>query len=233
MRYLFVVVLLAGFGLFSFGADIQIRFVVPEYNPYTYTDAQGNFKGVGVEMFIEVMKELAANYTYTLKAVPNHARALEEVTAGRADGFFLASKNAQRDAVAVFSESCMLNRWCWYLLADSTMDPKDPNFKNVARVGTLINTNIQIWLQERNYKITSTPDDEKVIPQILKLKRADAFLMAELVFWAGVKEEEKKDFKQVVELEQPFGMYISKEFLSKNPGFMESLNAAIIKIKTK
>lgn len=223
MKKVFIQFILLLLSVVATGKEINL--IIPEYKPYTYTDSNGNLAGIGVEKLNQYLKELGMEYT--ISVVPNHRKALEDVKMGKADGFFLASKNSERDEICEFSESVVINRWSWCMLADSNLNPKDESFKKNNKIGVILNTNQQNWAKDNGYRISAKPKDESIPPKMLKLRRADAFLMADLVFWAGVNENEKKNFKTITEKEKNFGVYISKEYLSKNPNFMAKLNELI------
>ncbi|MEH6467386.1 MAG: hypothetical protein V7722_07110 [Porticoccus sp.] len=153
-----------------------------------------------------------------------------QVKDGENDGFFLASQNTERDKVAVFSNPVTTNRWSWFLSADSTLDPQDPASKTSIRVATHLNTNTHKWLKKNGYKkIQGVPDAESLPVFFLEFNRADTVFLAEMVFVSSANRAGilSNRYKQVVQIAKPFGIYISKSYLLKNPGFMESLNNAI------
>lgn len=225
-----VLLLMILFNNLCFASDKKIIFLVPEYIPYMYTDPHGDFKGIGIETVKKIMKDIDIEYIF--KSSPNHDKAFMDVKLGKADGVFLASQNDERDELCVFSSIVFPNNWYWFVLANSDINPKDKSFKKNAKIGTILNTNHQTWLKENGYNIVSTPKDMTAPPEILKLKRVDAFFMSELVFWSGVPENEKFLFKSIFEMEHPLGIYISKKFLEANPGFLTQLNKSIEKNKT-
>jgi len=67
---------------------------------------------------------------------------------------------------------------------------------------------------------------------MLKLNRINVVFLAEAVFFDLIHKsgEKKKSYKKVLQQKKPFGIYISKEYLLKNPGIMENINAAIGKV---
>lgn len=205
----------------------EIRLLVPEYKPYTYTESEGKIKGIGVEKTLSILNHMGIKYS--IKAVPNYEKALSEIKLGKADAFFLSSKNKERDEICEFSKPVFINKWSWFMLKNTKLNPKDESFKKNAKIGVILNTNQQSWATERGYNIVATSKDILAPPKMLKAKRVDAFLMAELVFWSGVEEKEKDQFKEIEESEQDFGIYVSKEYLKKNDNFMKKLNDQIEK----
>jgi len=208
----------------------EIRFAVPDFPPYML-EKGGRVQGLGVDAVSKIMKEINTPYSMTIS---NYGRAVQEVKSGKADGFFLATKNAERDAIAVLSDTVMLNRWCWFLPAGSTFDPKSPSFKEKAKIGTQLNSNTHKWLTDKGYKVIGTPAHAEQLPNLLlKANNVDAVFLAEAVFTDAAQKSGFSDekYKVVLQEEKPFGIYISKTYLANNPGFMEKLNGAIKKLK--
>jgi len=210
-------------------AQREIIFHVPDFPPYTF-EKDGKIQGIGIQFVGKILKE--AGIQYSLKLVPNYGRAVQDITIGSSDGFFLASQNDERDRIAVFSNSVVINRWCWFLPANSTLNPEDAIFKTKARVGTLLHVNTHKWLMENGYNVTGSPTKIDSLLKMLKMNHINVVFLAEAVFleYIGKVGENPESYKKVVQAEQPFGIYISKDYLSENPGTMEKINAAINKM---
>ena len=208
-----------------------LRLVVPQFPPYT-SESDGDFSGVGIELIEQLMLDMEIEYQ--LRSTPNYARALGELIRGQADGFFLASENSQRNNVAVFSEPLLINHWSWFLAQDSTIPPDSSAFKAMTKVGTIHGSNTNKWLIEHNYNVTSKANSAALLPVLLlDKKRVDAVFLASLVFRKelALHGYSSDKYIEIVEQSKPFGIYISKEYLENNPGFMEKLNSAILKIQ--
>ena len=211
-------------------AQDAIRFLVPDLPPYQYQKG-GQFQGVGVELIKKVMK--AAKIEYSLHAASDYGAAVESVRKGVGDGFFLASQNAERDEIAIFSDTLLLNNWCWFLDVDSSLRPSDASFKSKATVGTYIHSNTHKWLKKNGYTVRPLEEVEALPGYLLASKKVTAVFLAELVF---VKAAEKSRiagnrYTKIVQEAKPFGLYLSKQYLSGNPGVMERINAAIGSVK--
>jgi len=209
----------------------KLRLVVPQFPPYT-SESDGVFFGVGIDLVKQVMEDI--NVDYQLRSTPNYARALEELIGGNADGFFLASEGEHRNRVAVFSEPLLINRWSWFFRADSKLNSFPDSFKSTAKIATLRGSNTYKWLNERDYNVTTNANSTKKFTEmLLERKRIDAVFLASLVFNKELKAHgyTKSDYVEVVEKSKPFGIYISKEYLQTHPGFMQRLNASIVKIQ--
>lgn len=205
----------------------KIRLIVPNYAPFTYEE-KGVIQGLGIELLDKVMKELKVQYTLSL--VPTYGRALINMKEDMADGFFLASQNNERDEAAVLSMPLAINRWCWFFLVNSNMSAKDKNFKTNAKVGSILDSNPEIWLKDNGYTIAASPNEASALPQLLKANRINTIFGPELVIENVIKKSEKNLYKKEFQVGQNFGIYISKKYLSNNPGFMEQLNGAIKKV---
>jgi ABC-type amino acid transport substrate-binding protein len=206
-----------------------LNFVVPEYEPFTGT-VGGKAAGIGIDLAAKVFKE--AGITPTVQVVSNFARCISEVQTGNADGFYIGSKAADRDAVAVLSDKVLVNRWVWVLPATSALDPKAADFKAKAKVGVILNSNPNTWLKDHGFAISGTPPNVAGLLTMLDANRFNAVLVPELIFQDGLKAAGKTadGYKSVLEVEQPMGIYLSKKTLAANPGLMDKVNAAIKKL---
>ena len=221
-----IVLLILMWGNCSY-AQSELIFHVPDFPPYTF-EKDNKIQGIGIELVDRILKE--AGIQYSLKLVPNYGIAVQDVKTGSSDGFFLASQNAERDKIAVFSNLGVINRWCWFLPAISTLNPKDAIFKTKARVGTFLNTHTHKWLMENGYSVTGSPKIDSLL-EMLRISRINVIFLDEAVFLESISKagEKPESYKKVVQSETHFGIYISKDYLSKNPGVMEKISAAIKK----
>lgn len=137
------------------GVDAQqIRFDVPEYPPFTGT-VDGKPGGIAIEPVANVMKEVGLEMSVTV--VANYTRCISDIQQGRSDGFFLASENKERDAVAVLSSKIMINNWLWAYPSSSSIDPAASDFKSKTRAGALNGSNPLTWLRDNGFNINGTP----------------------------------------------------------------------------
>ena len=211
-------------------AQDAIRFLAPDLPPYQYQKG-GRLQGIGIDLAEKVMKK--AGIEYSFQTISDYEAAVESVRKGVADGFFLATQNTERDAIAVFSDTMLINNWCWFLDANGSLKPSDPFFKTKATVGTLENTNTHKWLKKNGYTVRPLEEVEALPGYLLASKKVNAVFLAELVF---IKAAEKSGiagnrYTKIVQETKPFGLYLSKKYLSENPGVMERINAAIRFVK--
>ena len=119
------------------------------------------------------------------------------------------------------------------MLKDSKVDLKSEFFKQRAGVGTIKGTNTFKWLKKNGYTNIAQPVDAFSLVAMLKTHRIDAAFVAEAVFEHELDEEELSQFKKVVEVEKPFGMYISHDYLKSHPDSLEKINSSIVEIILK
>ena len=229
-RILYLIAVLTALSPTSLLAGEKLRLIIPDFKPYTYFE-QGEFKGVGVKKVKNILDAL--EIPYSLSIAPNYGRAVEELKQGRVDGLFLASENEERNAVAIFSQPVMINRWSWFTHKDSPILPSDPNFKQLTTVATHLNTNTHKWLVKNDYRVTFTPSDLHSLPKTLFNKRVGTVFLAETVFLDSCLAQgiDETFFNQHIESSKPYGIYITKAYAASHPEFMPKLNRAIMNTK--
>ena len=201
-----------------------LSLVSPHFPPYTYK-YNDKVIGIGPNLIKQVFAHTDIPYKITM--VEDYGTAVQVIKANLADGMFLASQNAERDAIAVFTEPLVINKWSWFMLKDSDISLDSDNFKLQAGIGTIKGTNTFKWLKKNGYTIMAQPLDAFSLISMLRSNRIDAAFVADAVFENELTEEELSQFKKVVEVEKPFGMYISHDYLSKYPDALDQINISI------
>ncbi|NQZ22966.1 MAG: transporter substrate-binding domain-containing protein [Colwellia sp.] len=206
-------------------AKSHLTVLVPNFPPYTL-EKNTKVSGIGIDLANKVFKKAGISVRYRI--LPNYAKALHELEQGRGDAVLLVSQNEERDTVAVFTKPLMVNRWCWYLLKGAKLIPHDTNFKSSAKVSSYFKSNTHKWLIKNNYTVEPVMKVGK-LPQMLMRARVDAVFIAELVFEEAMKQDnlELSQFKKYIEIEKPFGIYISKAYLARYPENLNIINQAI------
>lgn len=207
-----------------------VRLVYPEYPPYTST-VDGKPTGIGVELVRKVMAEAGLSLT-VLSLNANYSRCLATVRNGMADGFFLASQNAERDAVAIRTDTLLTVKRVWITPKGSGLSPEQTDFRSKARVGVILNSNPHIWLKDNAYSISITPTNEDALLRALDSGRANAIFAPDLLFFEALKHAKKSadGYKMTVQSESAFAIYLSRKFASRNPDAVKKINAAIRKV---
>lgn len=201
-----------------------LNLVLPNFPPYSYSQNQ-QVKGIAVELVQPVLDKMGIEYQLTL--VKDYGLAVNLVKTGMADGFFLASQNSRRDKIAQFSTPVMINRWCWYMLPNNKLNPKDKlNFRFNAEIGTIGKTNTERWLIKQGYPIKAAPVSSKALARLLLDRKINTAFVAEKVFDQALGFE-RHNVTKIVAIEKPFGIYISHDYLRQHPDFMLKLNQAI------
>ncbi len=211
----------------------ELRFLMPDYPPYTYQE-QGQNKGIGYEAVATIMADL--QLPFSVRLVPHFGRAAVDLQQNKVDGFFLATESAERNSMAEFSQPVLMIQWTWvWLKQRSDLKPGAAGFKHQAQVSAQTNSNAFHWLKEQHYQVTAGTTDIRGLLNLLKFKRVDAILLPELTIKTLMKQQgidsELYNFQQEVNL--PFAIYINKTYLKNNPGFMQKLNAAIHRYQAK
>lgn len=204
-------------------ASDTLHFVIPDFKPFTYYTSE--FKGIGVERVTHLLRVLDQPFTLTL--VPNYGRAVAEIKNGNSDGFFLATKNNERDEIARFSHPLFINRWCWFSLKKNALLPVST--LSEVRVATVINTNTHKWLKKNNYNVTFPVNELSTLIPLLLEEKVDVVFVAEEVFLQQLKENSISEalFDKQVQFEKPFGIYVAEEYVQKHSRIMSELNNLI------
>lgn len=204
-----------------------LNLVSPHFPPYTYVH-NNEITGIGPDIIKRVFAN--TNIPYKITMIEDYAKAVHVIKEKLGDGMFLASQNAERDAIAVFTKPLMINKWSWFMLKDSKVDLNSDTFKLKGGIGTVLGTNTYKWLKTNGYNIIAAPLDVSSLVSMLKSHRIDAVFLADAVFEYEIAEQELSQFKKVVEVEKAFGMYISHDYLRKHPGSLEQINSSIEKV---
>ncbi len=214
-------------------AKESLRFLMPDYPPYTYQD-NGRNQGIGYEAVAAIMADL--QQPFSVQLVPHFGRAIVDLQQDTIDGFFLATESAERNQIAQFSEPVLRIQWSWVWLKQRTdLLPGSASFKHKAQVSAQTNSNAFHWLKEHNYQVMAGTTDIRGLLNLLKFKRVDAILLPELTVKTLMAEQAMDTalFSFQQELNLPFAIYINKTHLKKNPQFMPQLNAAIRRYQAK
>lgn len=225
MNVLFIVLL----PINTASAEVKpvLRMAMPEYPPYTYLQ-DGQYKGEGYEAFVFIMLHLQREFEVLL--VPNYSRAVTDFHNNLIDGLFLASENAERNSMAVFSDPVSYINWTWVWLADNSKLQSDSfRFHEDALVSAQLNSNIYVWLRQQGYQVAGGPNNIRDLFRLLNGRRVDAIMLPEQTAYTVIQENNypMSDYQFKVERELAFGIYMSKSFLALEPDFMIALNEAI------
>ena len=212
-------------------ASEKILLTTQEWPPYqVYHDKI--LEGTAVLVVKELLEKMEV--PYEIRVYP-WERAQFMVKSGSAQGFFLASRNRKRDRYATLSEAIFSQKWNWYLLKNSPLNPTDESFKKATCVLVRFGSNMRHWLSANQYRITGSFKSTEALIKALLAKRCDAMLANELVINKAMKNMQLSPeiFKIYSNKDEPLGVYWSKEYLSENPSFLDSFNTLIKEYKVK
>ena len=206
-----------------------LRLVIPEYLPYT-SMVGGTPHGIGVDRVVPLLASLGLTCQIT---GGTFEQALQATKAGEADGFFMVTKNKERDQAAVFFAPIFYNNWTWYFSADSKLDPKDPNFSNSVIVGAISGSAPAGWLSQHDFHTKLTTGIDELPALLAGHKGISAILATDLVVNEAIKKSgiPADKFRAVLAERKPFGLYLSKNWVNKNPELAANLTAAIAKLQ--
>ena len=207
-------------------AEQVVRLSTHDLPPYgSFTATEKRFEGIAVSVVDCAMRR--AGRSYELMVLP-WARAQRTVENGEADGFFAASKNAQRDGYAVMSAIIADQEWRWYLRSDNPADPTSSSFTQQARVGSFIGGNMLDWLDSKGYKVVASPVNTEQLLMMLMARRIDAILANNLVMSELIEKQSLRgQLRSIHQESKPLGVYFSNRFLHKNPDFLLKFNQAV------
>mgnify|MGYP000411229066 FL=1 len=155
---------------------------VPNFKPYSF---QEHNKLVGSAIIPVSLALKGSQVKFTLRLYDNYSLLLKALRKDEIQGFFLASKNLERDKYAVFSKPVTFNNWSWFVLNKSDVDVSDRDFKINSKVATVGKTNTYRWLTRSGFQVLSS--DINNLPNLLITKQVDAVFVAQAVFESRMK----------------------------------------------
>lgn len=212
---------------------VTLRFAVPHFPPYIYLNDDKKLTGQGVVRVERILNNMEINYEFEL--VANYGEALHRMRSGQADGVFLATQNRFRDRIATISDAVLINNWSWFYKASNIVDVKHSAFRERAKIGTMLNTNTQVWLQDNNYPIATLSNDVDTLVEMLLADRLDAVFVSESVFMHALSQHAKKhdNIARVIEASRDFSVYFSNKFLAQHRWFLDTFNSELAKLKAQ
>lgn len=194
-----------------------IKLTTQEWKPYQ-TVVGGQVEGTAVKAVKCVLEKMGHKAEIT---VLPWVRAQKDVADGAANGFFAASKSADRDAYADMSAAFIPQVWKWY-----TANDKVDVTAKTAKVGVLAGSSMEKWLDENAYAGTQKIQSADALVKMLQSGRIEAVLSNEIVFKEAAGPAEAS-FKTVPHSDRPLGVYFGKTFLASHAGFLDAFNAQV------
>ena len=152
---------------------------------------------------------------------------------GEYDGYFMASKNDQRDLNAVLSEPFLSAEWLYVVRKDSGLTPSGSNFHRGTFAANLGGAQ-HSWLEDKfnNGEIVNEivgAQGATTSMNMLALGLIDVNLVNGANLENAFKEAglNPSDFQTFVASTLPMGIYFGKVFLESEPGFLNAFNESM------
>ena len=187
------------------------------------------FSGVAVDVVHCSLKKMSIQLEISVLPWKRAEKAASEAVV---DGFFAASQNSVRDDFATMSAVIAEQKWQWFLLSDSPLDPLQLSFKHNATVSGFRGSNMLFWLKKNNYQVAATAIDTQGLLKLLLRGRVDAVLANNYVMKEVITDQHLLEKIKVYTLKnKPLGVYFGKSFLSQYPSFLKEFNANVSKCR--
>lgn len=221
MRYTYWAVVFLISSLFSLSSHGEMKLGVPNFRPYSY-EQNGQIVGLAIAPVENTLKQMQIKYSITQFA--NYSDLFKALKRGEIDGAFLASQNLERDRIADFSAPVLINNWSWINLKESEFNIPSHHFLRYAKVATVEKTNTYRWLIRKGYRVIGAK--AKDLPELLFSKKVDAIFVSQAVFNNHLQQTQyqQESLNYSVEVAQPFGLYVSKDYHHQHPDFLNTFN---------
>ena len=221
-----VLLFLAGEGFSSTKRDRPyIHFSTAIISPYQMYSEHGELGGFAIPIIECAMERMA--FDYKIDVLP-WARAQKNVELGESDAFFVASRNAVRDAYAQQSIPLFSGTRSWFFRRGFSVDPLADEFRDNAMVGTIFGTNMHSLLSQSYANVVTKTTEEDLIA-LLKIGRLDAVFITDLMFDHTIEllGLDPEDFVRKESARKPLGVYFGHQFLAQNSSFLDKFNAVV------
>lgn len=195
----------------------------PPYQEYK----NGTMQGIALDKVKCALSEMGQPYQITMT---KWSEAQLKVHSGAQHGFFVATKTKERDEYATLSLPIAEQKLDWYFAPG--VEPKLTELSKInLKFSAKFGSNKWFWLKRHGYNVVKQPRNAKVLLKLLKDREIDVALEDELVFNSALEQASLPAdyFKRQVLETKNMGVYFSKRFLEKYPGFLKAFNSAILK----
>ncbi|MBU0935104.1 MAG: transporter substrate-binding domain-containing protein [Spirochaetes bacterium] len=198
--------------------------------PLTFLGEYDQPEGTAMQPVLHALKEMG--WQAKISFLP-WARAQLMVENNEADGFFAASRNADRDRYAVRSLPIATQTINWYLPADSRFDPAASDFPKQARFGGYIGANMLSWLLDNGYNVSAQPTHPDQLFLMLLYGRIDACLANNNNYENFISAYPQYEglFRIVNQSSNELYIYFSHNFIDQNPDFLDTFNRNIARYR--
>lgn len=197
---------------------------IPLLKPFTYLE-DGKIQGSMIKPVEKALND--SGIPFKFRFLENYSLLLKSIRSQKVHGFFVATKNIERDRYGHFSKPFIIDKYSWFILNDAQYAFGEDDFIYKAKIGAVSNTNSFRLATRRGYQVYSQPSE--LLAHNFINKNIDAVFAAHIPFEFQLEQMavSKKQYRTITDSIRPFGMYISKEYVARNPGTMEKLNSNI------
>jgi len=194
---------------------------VPQLKPFTYYE-NSQFHGTGIKPLESALKN--ANIPYKFVFIPNYSLLLKALRKNKIDGFFLATKNVERDRYAQFSKPILIDRYSWFVLNSSSADIESDAFKLNSKVGAVQNTNSFRLLTRLGFQVYGQPSPLLANNFVSENVNAVFATYSPFKYQLDTLPFPDSKYRVIHHSKRPFGIYVSKRYIHKHPDVMQKIN---------
>ena len=208
----------------AFSLD-RLYLATQEWPPYQ-TVKHGDIGGVAVERVQCTLRRMGQPYEIKMM---RWDKAQLLVEANKMHGYFSGSQSPSRELYSKASDPLISEELSWFVSPNASLDLDDESAKYKARFSAKFNTNKWLNLKEEGYNVIKKPRDSDSLLQMLWQGDIDVALEYRLVFEHSMKQKNipLDYFRRVAYGTQDLMVHFSKEFLRKNPVFLENFNKSL------
>ncbi|MEH6567028.1 MAG: transporter substrate-binding domain-containing protein [Halopseudomonas sp.] len=168
----------------------------------------------------------AMDRDYEVRVLP-WQRAVHEVSQGKADGFFSATRTNRASDFATLSAPLALEKWYWY--SNNAERPVTDGTASGLRLGGVRGSNQVDWLLQHGYEVDLLVTTTSQLLHLLKRGRIDAFLADQQTLRIELTQQpldlrpRHARFQQYTTL----GVYFSNALLAREPAFLPQFNIQV------
>lgn len=216
--------------LFS-GLNIQsslsanpVSLAMDDRPPFHFIDENGGISGATYLTVKCIFKKI--NHPLEVSILP-WKRAQIQTKQGKFDGFFAASRNANRDEYATLSTPITDQYWDWYFLNGRVPDTAAILPNAGYKVTSWLGSNSYKWLEDNGYNPVAPSMSSKELTTSLFERNVDIIFGSNIVIDSQLDTHpDKLNVTRRRGLSKPMGIYFRKSFLKGNEGFLGAFNDA-------
>ncbi len=204
----------------------EVRLYTSISHPYQQEEG-GKLAGRTIKILNCIFEKIPNCQYKTYKA--RWQRVITDMQQNKADGWFGYLDNSQKDLLSTQSAPISLEKWYWFIKADSPVDVRSKNFKSGANIGTIDGSYSNQWLTKEGYKNIRPVRMLGSIPKMLNTGRIDTALLDDETFRNQLKSRQidESEFQAIFLRYVPQTVNFMNIFLKAHPDFLDSFNEKI------